>query len=82
MYEENQGSGGHKVIVVVVALISIIAIGACIKIVLDHVSGDGTVTSSSDSCENEEGMDALEKAGVFGGSRPRCEKKDEQPTEE
>lgn len=81
MYEENQGSGGHKVIVLVIALITIVAVGACIKIVLDHVGADGMVTSSSDSCENEEGMDALEKAGVFGGARPRCEKKDEQSEE-
>ena len=81
MYEENQGSGGHKVIVIAIALITIVAVGACIKIVLDHVSGDGTVTSSSDSCENAEGMDTLEKAGVFGGARPRCEKKDEQSEE-
>lgn len=80
MYEETK-SGAHKVMTVVCILAAIGVVAACAKIVLDHVSGDGTVTSASDACENEEGMSALEKAGVFGGSKPRCEKADDESEE-
>ena len=75
MYDSNMKSGAHKVMMVVFLLAAIGAIVACGKIILDHIDGDGTVTSSSDACENEEAMSDLEKAGVFGGSKPRCGEK-------
>ena len=75
MYEYDNGlkSGAHKVMTVVFVLVAIGVIGACAKIVLDHISGDGTATSSSDTCIRDEEMSPLERAGIFGSARPRCE---------
>jgi len=72
MYEGGLKSGARKVTMVVFVLVAIGVIFAFCKIVLDHIDSDGTVTSSKDSCANEEGMSALQKAGVFGGAHPRC----------
>ncbi len=77
MYDNGYKSGAHKVMVVVFTIITIVAIGACAKVILDHVDSDGTVTSSSDSCANEEAMSDLEKAGIYGAAKPRCKKTDE-----
>lgn len=75
MYDNGLKSGAHKVATVIFILVAIFAIGALGKIIMDHVDTDGNVTSAADACENEEGMDTLEKAGVFGASKPRCEEK-------
>ena len=72
MYESGGESGARKVITVVFIIVAIAAIGACAKIVLDHIDSDGTVTSGEDTCGNEEGMNTLKEAGVFGSSKPRC----------
>ncbi len=75
MYDNGLKSGAHKVMTVVFILVAIAVVAACAKIILDHIDGNGTVTSSSDACENEEAMSDLERAGVFGNSKPRCDKK-------
>jgi len=78
MYDNGLKSGAHKVTMVVFILLAIVVIVSCAKIILSHIDSDGTVTSSKDACANEQAMSDLEKAGVFGDSKPRCGKTDEQ----
>jgi len=76
-YDNGLKSGAHKVMTVVFLLLAIGVIVAFGKIILDHVGSDGTVTSDKDACANSEAMSELEKAGVFGSSKPRCEDAEE-----
>ena len=75
MYEGGLKSGAHKIITFLFIVCAIVAIVAGCKVVLDHIDSDGTVTSSKDECVNEEGMETLEKAGVYGNAKPRCKNK-------
>ncbi len=72
MYGGDLKSGAHKITTFVFVVVAIVVVAAAAKVVLDHIDGDGTVTSGSDQCANEEGMATLEKAGVYGNSKPRC----------
>ena len=74
MYDNGLKSGAHKVMTVVFILCAIAAIIAGGKVILDHIDSHGTVTSSKDACENEAAMDELERAGIYGNSKPRCKK--------
>lgn len=73
MYGSDLKSGAHKITTVVFLLVAIGVVAAAAKIVLDHVNADGTVTAGKEAqCDNQEGMDTLEKAGVYGSAKPRC----------
>jgi len=81
MYEGGLKSGAKKISTVVFVLVAIGVIFAFSKIILDHIGSDGTVTSSNDACANEEGMSALQKAGIFGSAQPRCDDSEESEEE-
>ena len=73
MYDEKNEHGAHSILMAICAAAAILAIAAGAKIVLDHIDGGNSSTSAKDACENKEGMDALNKAGVFGESANNCE---------
>ena len=71
MYGNSLSSGAHKITTVLFVIVAIVIVVAAAKVVLDHVDSDGTVTGEIERA-NEEGVETLEGAGVYGKAKPRC----------
>ena len=78
MYEGGIRSGARTIARLIFFLLAIVVVFSFIKVIMSHIGIDGTVTSSSDACVNEEAMSILERAGIFGSSRPRCSEEDKE----
>ena len=75
MYEKKE-SGARGIILAICAIAAIGAIAVGVKIVLDRVNGN-PVTSAKEACDNKDGMNTLNDAGVFGESGNNCETESE-----
>jgi hypothetical protein len=53
------------------------AIGVGAKFLIEHINGKPAV-SAEQGCSNKDGMDTLNKAGVFGEDGNNCEEESEE----
>ncbi len=72
MYEEKKSSGASKIIIAVCVIVALAAIGVGAKFLIEHINGKPAV-SAEQGCSNKDGMDTLNKAGVFGEDGDNCE---------
>ena len=80
-YSDYDRSAANKIVIVVIIVIALIAVGAFVKVTIDHIAGGGTTTESSEYCENEGARKAIEESGIYNGNNPKCEPKKEETEE-
>ena len=77
MYSEKKHSAVRNILIIIFVALALVAVAACSKFIIDRIGStneDGETEVDVD-CGNAEGMETLEKAGVFGDMKPKCKKK-------
>lgn len=71
MYEVKNDSSARTIIVIICVIVAVAAIAVGANVIIDHAASGGA--GAKEACENRDGLDTLNKAGVFGESGGNCE---------